>query len=92
MIWFGDQIQRGAEAKIGQEGQEYISKRGKINTEERAVSGRGETVTVENHAEPTQCLLESVRRKIEAGVLSQKGQDLALDQPDQLQEGVTQSL
>ena len=53
------------------------------------VSGRGDAVTAENHAEPTQCLLESVRRKIDAGVLSQEGQDPALDQ---LQEGMTQSL
>ena len=56
------------------------------STQERdnAVSGRGDAIPAENHAEPAQCLLESVWRKIEAGVLSQEGQDLASDQPDQL--------
>ena len=53
---------------------------------------KSDTVPVENHVEPAQCLLESFLRKLDAGVLSQEGQNLASDQPDQLQRRVTQSL
>ena len=64
------------------------------STQERdsVVSGRGDTVPAKNHSEPAQCLLKSVRRKLEARVLSQEGQAPASKQPDQLQRRVTQFL
>ena len=51
------------------------------STQERdnAISCKGDAVPAENHAEPVQCLLESVRRKLKVGVLNQEGQDPASD-------------
>ena len=52
-----------------------------VSTQERdsTFSVGGDAVPAKNHTEPTQCLLESIQRKREAGVLSQEGQDPASD-------------
>ena len=86
-------FRKGQKQRLVRRTKSALSKRGQGDADrDSAVFCRGDTVLAENQAKPAQCLLESVRRKLEAGVLSQEGQDPASDQPDQLQRRVMQFL